>query len=350
MIFHMAEIFDRGLAQEIIEALRSLGLVDCRIRGTTGYTAALDSGLNEVVRFEKTSVSKLIAQADHDAIILASCIPNSEKFHAYCWLVSRNVRDKPVIEVEMSSKTVIPLNDKAQDLAHEISNLLGLRVSERREFPSNIWSDGKRTYRRILAAEPGDFVLVNGIIVGKITSSEAILIEENGKLVDAIGITLKPHGVEKLNRLGFRGLENSKVSSIKILRRKTESRAKIKCTEGRGVAILDHEVTDVHDKATKVEGAITIGDDTTLIVSDIFERYGKRVLGIMDGDADGLLEFSKLPSNSLLLIVEKDDEAGMMVKKELFKDKDYLDLSFDNVVENVIEMLKPMTKMVIKLR
>ncbi|MHC1636706.1 MAG: DUF2117 domain-containing protein [Candidatus Nezhaarchaeales archaeon] len=347
----MAEIFDRGQAREIVEALSSLGHVDCRIRGVTGYTAALDSGLNEIVKLEKAPVSMLIAQANHDAIVLASCTQNPEKFHAYCWLVSRHVRDKPIIEVEMSSKTVTPLNDKAQNLAHEISNLLGLRISERKEFPSNIWSDGKRTYRRILAAEPGDFVLVNGIIVGKITSNnEAILIEENGKLVDAIGITLKLHGVEKLNRLGFRGLENSKVSSIKILRRRTESRAKIECGEGRGVAILDHEVTDVHDKATKVEGAITIGDDTTLIVSDIFERYGKRVLGIMDGDADGLLEFSKLPSNSMLLVVEKDDEAGMIIRKELFKDKDYLDLSFDDVIEKVVEMLKPKIKMVIRLR
>jgi len=70
----------------------------------------------------------------------------------------------------------------------------------------------------------------------------------------------------------------------------------------------------------------------------------------MDGDADGLLEFSKLPSNSMLLVVEKDDEAGMIIRKELFKDKDYLDLSFDDVIEKVVEMLKPKIKMVIRLR
>jgi len=346
----MAEIFDRGQAREVIEALKSLGHVDCRIRGVTGYTAALDSGLNEIVKLEKTPVSTLIAQSDHDAAILASHAQNPEKFHAYCWLISRNVKDKPVIEVELSSRIVIPLNEKAQNLAHEISNILGLKVSEKRAFPNNLWSDGRKTYRRILAAEPGDFVLVNGIIVGKVTSSEAILIEENDRIVDAIGITLKPHGIEKLNRLGFNGLENSKISSIRVLRRKVESRAKMTCTEGRGVTLLDHEVTDVHDKAIIFEGAITIGDDTTLIVSDIFERYGKRVLGIMDGDADGLLEFSKLPSNSMLLLVEKDDEAGMIIKKEIFKDKDHLDSSFDDITRKVMESLKPMIKMIIRLR
>ncbi|MCS7139259.1 MAG: DUF2117 domain-containing protein [Candidatus Nezhaarchaeota archaeon] len=349
LLFHMNEVFDRGLARKMIESLKPLGTIDCRIRGITGYTAALDSGLGDVVKLEKVPITELIARSDHEAIVLTSYTNNPEKFHAYCWLISKQVSGKPIIEVEANSQTVIPLNDEAISLANNISRLLNFKLSEKRTFPVNMWTHGARTYRRILAVEPGDFVLLNGIVIGRAVSSEAILVEENGRIVDAIGVTLKPHGIEKLDRLGFKGLRNSKISSIKVLRERVERRVRINSSRGRGVTIFDHEVADVYEKVDKVEGAITIGDDTTLIISDIFERYGRRILGIMDGDADGLLGFSKLPSNSVLLIVDNDDEAGLQVK-DLFRGGGYLDSDFDVVVEKVIELLKPMTKMIIRLR
>ncbi len=350
VVFHMAEVFDKGLAKNLIDILKSLGPIDCRIRGITGYTAVLDAKLNEIIKFEDKPISQLIAETSCDGAILASYSSNPEKFHAYCWLVTKHINDKPIIEIEFSSKSVIPLNDLSRQLAKTLADYLGFNLTERRTYQDNIWSDGKRIYRRILAAEPGDFVLVNGIVIGKVNSHEAILIEENGKLIDATGISLKPHGIEKLERLGFKGLKYSKVSSIKVLRRKIDERARIGCSKGHGIALFDHEVTGIHSKAREIEGAITIGDDTTLIISDILERYGKRIIGVMDGDADGLLEFSKLPSNSILLLVDKDDEAGSIIRRELFGDRNIVEASFDHISSRVVDLLKPRTRIIVRLR
>jgi len=45
--------------------------------------------------------------------------------------------------------------------------------------------------------------LVNGIVIGKVNSHETMLIGENGRLVDAISTSLKPHGIEKARGVGL---------------------------------------------------------------------------------------------------------------------------------------------------
>ena len=87
-----------------------------------------------------------------------------------------------------------------------------------------------------------------------------------------------------------------------------------------------------------------------MIISDILERYGKRIIGVMDGDADGLLEFSKLPSNSLLLLVDKDDGAGSIIRRELFGDRNIIKVSFDYISNRVVDLLKPRTRIIVRLR
>lgn len=349
LVFHMAEVFDRGLAGKILDSISSLGEVDCRIAGVTGFTAALDSGLGSTVKLEDRLVSEIISSSTCDVAILASYSSNPAKFHAYCWLISRRVKGKPIVEVEANSRVVIPVTAGAEDVASRVAELLGYEVTPRVSFEENIWRVGGKTYRRVLAAEPGDFILVNGIIVGKATSSDVVLVEENGRITGGVGVNLKLHGLEKLERLGFKGLASSKVSSLKLLRGVPPSRAKLSC-KGTGVAMLDHEVRRIHELASRVEGVIAVGDDTTLIVADVFERYGKPIMGIMDGDADGLMALSKLPSNSILLVVERDDEAGQLVKQRVLGGKDYVEDSFKVVAERVVELLKPTTKITIRLR
>jgi len=94
---------DCGL-QILIDILKSLGPIDCRIREITDYTAVLDAKLNEIIKFEDKPISQLIAETSRDGMILASYSLNPEKFHAYCWLVTKHINDKPIIEIEFLSK------------------------------------------------------------------------------------------------------------------------------------------------------------------------------------------------------------------------------------------------------
>ncbi len=77
----------------------------------------------------------------------------------------------------------------------------------------------------------------------------------------------------------------------------------------------------VYELAAGVEGAVTVGDDTTAVAGDILRRFGVPVIGIVDGDGDGLHK-GKLAAGSLVLTVGADDKAGLKVKKEIFGGKD----------------------------
>jgi hypothetical protein len=99
-----------------------------------------------------------------------------------------------------------------------------------------------------------------------------------------------------------------------------------------------------------VEVAVTIGDDTTSIAGDILKRFGIRMIGITDGDADGLIEgiesgaleeYEKfLPPDSVIIRLkpERDDIIGERVKEEIFKGGEEIDL--EGNIEKQFEELK----------
>lgn len=87
------------------------------------------------------------------------------------------------------------------------------------------------------------------------------------------------------------------------------------------VTFLDHAGEDVYQfKDSNL--VITVGDDTTLISSDILYRFDIPVIGITDGDLDKVVEDGFKVKNSIIFEVESgfDDVCGQNIKKEIFGD------------------------------
>ena len=89
---------------------------------------------------------------------------------------------------------------------------------------------------------------------------------------------------------------------------------------------------------------ITVGDDTTLISSDILYRFDIPVVGITDGDLDKVVEDGFKVKNSIIFEVESgfDDIIGQNIKSEMFCDKQesYDFRNIEEVENKIIEIIK----------
>jgi Uncharacterized protein conserved in archaea len=75
------------------------------------------------------------------------------------------------------------------------------------------------------------------------------------------------------------------------------------------VAVIDHcghEIYSVLDNT--LSGILAIGDDTTSVCGHIAAHRGIPILGIVDGDADHLLESSFAPGSVVIQVKEGTDD------------------------------------------
>lgn len=98
----------------------------------------------------------------------------------------------------------------------------------------------------------------------------------------------------------------------------------LKCgpfTGGGKVVLIDHAAEHSFELAEGSKLAITVGDDTTAIAGDLLYRLGIPILGITDGDCDGLTSGAEAFPGSVILRLSsgKDDLLGKKLKQELFK-------------------------------
>ncbi len=75
--------------------------------------------------------------------------------------------------------------------------------------------------------------------------------------------------------------------------------------------------------AVDAQFAVTVGDDTTAIAGDILYRFGVPIIGITDGDFDGLSHNTKIYPGSTILRLRSghDDIVGRRISEELFGGK-----------------------------
>ena len=130
--------------------------------------------------------------------------------------------------------------------------------------------------------------MVNSIVIGKSNSDKITLIAKDGYITEIIGGTIKEHGVEKLGKVDLAKaivktglLRKSKVKPRILKKNESEDVFKI--------AFLDHAGEDVY-QFKDADLVVTVGDDTTLIASDILYRFNIPIVGITDGDLDKVVE------------------------------------------------------------
>ena len=108
------------------------------------------------------------------------------------------------------------------------------------------------------------------------------------------------------------------------------------------ITFLDHAGEDVY-KFRDSSLVITVGDDTTLISSDILYRFDIPVIGITDGDLDKVVEDGFKVKNSIIFKVERgfDDVVGRDIKRIMFDDtqESFNYLNIEEVRDKIIEII-----------
>ncbi len=340
ILFHGPEVFDSGWAGRIIDAMSRIDKVRCLLAGTMGRTAVFDSGLQGIECPGKQPAQLLQeVESDWDVAIFANYGKSEYSGLTFgAMVVDRSHIRIPCIQVECSSSVFVEWTEGSDPRLIATLDGMGLKRRERISLEPSVWEEEGRICRRMTTAARGDFILVNGIVIGKATGEEVVIECADRQIITVRGAKIKAHGVEKLARLGGVDLREAKLVSTPTIRR-TSTVPRIEKTSGRGMVFIDHAGMYVYDLIKNVEGAVTVGDDTTAVVGDILYRFQMPLIGIIDGDKDTVLRNTRFTPGSVTFTVREDDCFGLRVFSEIFKNHVTIEESYDVVRRRVSELV-----------
>ena len=355
IVVHGPNIIDSGYALKLINLIGDYGDVNVRLGGTMGRTAVIDANLEDIIDISRKLVPSDSLKIFHDGHVDVIFLLNYGKsdvtgqvfgYKVYNHYVNKiDDDDIPVIQIERPGEvdgSIIPWNND-MELVHELSRRLNLDIVKPEEVYNNhIKQDNPDVNQRIVhGVSPGENIMVNSVVIGKTDSDKLILIARDNHIVDIVGGELKEHGLEKLGEVDL----DSAIIKTGLLRHAKVTPRVIsdnKPDEFK-VTFLDHAGEDVY-KFRDSSLVITVGDDTTLISSDILYRFDIPVVGITDGDLDKVVEDGFKVKNSIIFEVDSgfDDIIGQNIKSEMFagNSESYDFRNIDEVKDKIIEIIK----------
>ena len=395
LLIHGPEVIDEGEAEEAIKTLMDAAgfEVEAALGGITGKTAVIDAGMQHVIDISRdmrpSEVMEDFVGRDVNFILLVNHAKTEEsgfmlgegilrRFFDSGGTAKKNISFVQ-LEYGSGSRIIIRWLLRPDDVG-VYKRLTGVfsEFGERQPYKleSRCKKDARsnRVYREIKGVHPGEKIVVDGVVIGMASSSHenknnsVTLVAKEGKLVDIVGGRLIKHNLEKLP--SPLELEKVLVKTASVIRRTNPKRVGVgigtdeREAQGKGrekkkkraclfynVGNLFPKLKDAEDADADVVVAVTIGDDTTSIAGDILKRFGIRMIGITDGDADGLIagiergaaleQYDRfLPPDSLIIRLkpERDDIIGEKVKEEIFGGAEEIELDGD--VEQQIKALK----------
>jgi hypothetical protein len=376
LLIHGPEVIDEGEVEEAIETLKEAGLeLEAALGGITGKTAVIDAGMRHVIDISKdlkpSEVVEDFVNRGIDFIVLVNHAKTEESGFMLGEGILRNFIDRSsakenlsFVQLEYRSRIIIRWFVKRGD-ENTYRKITGVFSEFEEREPYKLDSRCKKdvhsdlVYREIRGVHPGEKIVVDGVVIGMSShenkNKSVTLVTEKGKLVRILGGMLIKHNLEKLRPLD---LEKEMIKTASVIRRTKPKRIGIAEVSRKGkrkkIACFFYTVENLFPKIegrdADVEVAVAIGDDTTSIAGDLLKRFGIRMIGITDGDADGLIdgiesgaleEYVKfLPPDSVILRLkpERDDIIGGRVKDEIFNGGDEIELEGD--VEKQFEKLK----------
>ncbi len=304
IVAHGPEVFDAGDIDTVRGALIPTEIV---VAGVMARTAAEESGVP--CRFNTRPPSLVFRHLPPgtDAWLLnrGKTPASGEEFGRI--VASRT--DRPLYHIECSSRTVYGWNGADSHRTKEAARRLGYTAVC---LTADIRVPDGCT-REIRGCIPGEPVFVNGIVIGHATAEIAVLAPEEGGIRAVSGITLKPHGTEKLLRGGPVSLSRAWCKSGAV-RLQTALVAERRTPFGR-IVVIDHAACDIYGQVdTTTCGVIAIGDDTTAVCGHICAHLGIPVFGVTDGDADTVVDHSYCAGSVIVEVTRgRDDEIGLEI-------------------------------------
>jgi hypothetical protein len=318
LVVHGPEVIDSGAVAEVLDLLSSAGEVSATLGGAMGLAALLDAGLEDrvkVVPRQLVSVALLDMDAWADAVVLLNRSKNRESGMAFGRMVVGRVADR-------LTKPLVQLDDGfcvrwRDGPVGDVDRIIAAQSLEVVPVPAIAFPERDR--RTVSGVIPGESIWINGTVVGRATSPAVEIIANDGAL-SFRGMAVKEHGLEKLKHVDL-GRAIIRSGSV----RRTASRARQNGqASGDRVILVDHRAEDSIFRARGARAAVTVGDDTTRISASLLARLGVPVIGITDGDEDGICPDRQAAPGSLVFRLRpgNDDQLGARVRAELFGGRD----------------------------
>ncbi|MHC1604897.1 MAG: DUF2117 domain-containing protein [Candidatus Methanofastidiosia archaeon] len=341
VLFHGPDVFDKGYARKLVNLFPDAIFYQA---GTMGRTAAYDNYMEEVIAVEEPPgrVIKNRIFCDYLVIVIH---PKSEfSGLSFVSIILENAKPRmPVAHIDCLSKKFVVWQGKFPHAVKDKLCSLGFKKGEKIIYSPSIAVEGKRITRHLRACSRGDFVLCNNIVIGTAIDEDVSITTNDNRIVETRGIDVKKHGIEKIGEINIR---TAKCCSTPHLRSDNVTPRIVK-KEGNGVAFVNHAGADVYCLTDGCEGAVAVGDDTARIVGDILYRFNMPVFAITDGDWDKVFSCERFCPGSVLVEVEKDDETGILIFDKVFRGKDRIKKSFNEVKDEIECILK---RKILKLR
>ena len=369
LLIHGPEVIDEGEAEEAIETLKEAGFeVEAALGGITGKTAVIDADMRHVIDISKdmkpSEVVEDFVNLGVDFIVLVNHAKTEESGFMLGEGILGNFIDRSsakenlsFVQLEYSSRIIIrwfvkPGDDNIYGKITGVFSEFEERESYKLESRCKKDVHSNLVYREIRGVHPKEKIVVDGVVIGMSTENKnnsVTLIAKEGKFVRILGGTLIKHNLEKLPPLD---LEKEMIKTASVIRRTKPKRIGIDevSRKRKKIACFFYTVENLFPKIEELDAdiavAVTIGDDTTGIAGDILKRFGIRMIGITDGDADGLIEGIEsgaleeyvefLPPDSVIIRLkpERDDIIGRRIKEEIFKGGDEIELEGDVEIQS----------------
>jgi hypothetical protein len=363
IVIHSPEIIELGIAKEFLERLERDKLqYRALLGGVMGRLAILDAHLEEKVfinhPYKPSEAIDYLIKRNVDLIILLNQGISEESGAEFGRQVVDNSKLHPFFNIPIVQLDRLKDNDAfliwwtpALPVFQSWLNT-NYQLKEIKSPPSQeiFRTDGEFTSRFLRAVQIGDKILVNGVIIGEVTSNNIEIVTRSNLIYDIIGGSKEEHGIEKL---GSVDLKTARITTLKSLRRVSLSeKRKIPPPKSKtNIAMLTWRGEKVYFQADKIDCLVSIGDDTTFIATEIMARFSHPIIGIFDGDADGILyettDLSQLleiaPPHSLFIQVQpgKDDIVGHLIEQQLFKNRTKIKYTnLDNLKNQVLLLAK----------
>jgi len=364
VVVHGPRIVDSGYAERILDILKEFSEiydvdieVTAKVGGNMGRVAVIDRGLEDVIDIsERLYPSQCLRRLrDKDILLLLNYGKSKETGHTFGRIVVERAEiDKPVIQIERPGEedgSILVWNRECcsgnirgilDTLVSYISERLGLEVEECIGSRLSVWEEGDKVFRRIDTVDPGEDILVNGVVVGRVLRSPVVLISEKGKIVEIINGDIKKDGVE---RLGYVDLKKAIVKTGVLRKGSFRDIEKRRFTSDNSlgdILIVDRGDVDILGelRSKSISTVITVGSDTTLILGSILSRFNVKVIGIVDRDIYRykLVEDMRITEGSKIFLVKnwRCSQVGKLLMEHLKGRK----LSYGYTLKYLIDLLE----------
>jgi len=341
-----------GSAGKIIDIFKNEHKIIAKLGGTMGRTAVLDAGLENIIDISRgltPSETIISMKSDIDLAILLNHGKTMDTGRYFGQIIASRLDNfLPFVHIESpdSGGSIIYYHTSAKRCAQFVRNFLAkydtvyeLPVEFGRPAPSYVKIQDDRIIRRIGGAFAGENIRLDGIVIGEVINPDVEIICKDGRIIELRGIKEKTHGLEKLETRRI-DLFTAKVKTggIRRTRHKTKIGNNAQGRSSQEIAIIDHCAESTFEIVKNAGLVITVGDDTTTIAADILARLGIPVIGIIDGDIDGVLENTVVPDGSVIIRVQSgfDDIVGREVFREFFGEKQNLTHDKNDLIRKVL--------------